>query len=371
MRKYNSKFAGTVLTISVGLASLAPLNAYALFGASEDLIAIVHDATNMLLAMKTQIAQRMVSEGIASWQAKENFRRDAVRTTYALEQPETTCASMAKARLAARLDQAVGSSADRRSGNQSISPTYARAVEPGGTAYWKAPTAANVNAPEQIIKTYDYITSNFCSANDVRLKRCAKESTKYPGGDIRAELLFGSDGNPSVSDSQSDAVDAFINNILDTMSPELLRNPAWDKTPEGRKYVLMLRQYSAFISLSKNSFIRIQENHKAILGLGDMLELTKDPRFATRHDISRMEASDLYIKTQWSPAAIKDMASAVEPHKILRSLAIMNAYRLGIEYESLATGERQEALLSGQLALLTQQTLAAPLAAQKARASGS
>lgn len=361
-------------TIAVFLAivvTIYPRRADALFGVSEDIIAILHDATNMLISSRSDMANRLINEGIASWQAKEAVRRDMVRNVYAMEQPETTCGSMAQARIANKVDQSVAASSDRKSAMRTIAPRFSKSVEPGGSSMMSNPVVSNVNGTEQIIKTYDYVTSNFCTERDVELKRCTKAATKYPGGDMRAELLFGTDGNPSVSDSQTDAVDAFISNIVDSMAPELLRDPQWDKTPEGRKYVLMIRQYAAFLSLSRNSFLRIQENHKAILGLGDMLELTKDPRFADRHDISRMEASSLYIKTQWSPAAIKDMATAVEPHKILRSLAIMNSYRLGLEYESLAVAERQEALLAGQLALMTQQTLAAPLAAQKIKASGS
>lgn len=367
-----NKFFGFFLAVFFGVViALVPGRASAGFGFDDALYATMHDAINILLNAKADMANRMVSEGIASWQAKENLRRDMVRNVYAMEQPETTCGSMATARLSQKVDQNVAANADRKMFNDIAVSKRQRSVEPGGTQLKVDPIHSNVNTTQQIVNTYDYVTTNFCTAKDAELKRCSAAATKYPGGDMNASLLFGTDGNPSVSDSQNDAVEAFISNIIDSMGPELLRNPEWDKTPEGRKYVLMIRQYSAFLNLSKNSFIRIQENHRAILGLGDMLELTKDPRFASRHDISRMEASDLYIKTQWSPAAIKDMATAVEPHKILRSLAIMNSYRLGLEYQNLAVAERQEALLAGQLALLTRQTLLEPLKAQKAKASGS
>lgn len=377
------------LIVGLGLVLAAPLPSQAAPGAGEIASAIVSlfmayvmpplivlhaqtDATTQISALKTSLANKAVAEGVAEWQVKEEIRRDGVRVSHSLQQPETTCSSMAQASVGPKVDASVKSATYAKSASHVVASHTMPAVEASGTSYAVPPLHSNVNATQQVVKTYDYVMSNYCTAEDAAKNRCGGRAaaTKYPGGDMRAELLFSDNaGNDTMAADQSKAVDAFINTIADSMAPEMLRNPEWDQTAEGRKYVLMVREYSAFMSLAKHSLHTIEMNHMPIAGLGDAMDLTKDPRFANRHDISRMEAADLYIKTKWSPDSIKDMATATEPAPILRDIAMMSSYRLWLEYQSLAASERQEAVLSGQLALMTRQAYTAPLEAQKQRAT--
>lgn len=382
------KLKRPLVVAALSLALLAPLPSYA-FGAGELAGAIVSafiayflppvkviqaqmEANTQLTAVKSTLANKAVAEGIAEWQVKEELRREAVRIKHSLKQPETTCGSLAQANAGPKIDASVQTATFAKSFGHATRTRRKNAVEPAGTKYDAPPVTATANATQQVLKNYDYLKSNFCTPEEQKLNRCAgyAAATKYPGGDIRPELLFSDgNGNGTLADEQGQAVDAFIDHIVDSMGPELLRNPAWDQTPEGRKYVLMVRDYAAFMNLSKHSLQTIQMNHTAVPGLGDTLELTKDPRFSDRHNVSKMEATDLYIKTKWSPATIKDMATATDPATILRDLAMMSAYRLWLDYQNLAAGERSEALLAGQLALMTRQEFTAALATQKAAAT--
>lgn len=331
------------------------------------------DANAQIVGMKTAMANKVVAESIAEYREASEHKRQATRIQESLRQPETTCSSLAQASVGPKVDIAVKAAIQAQSSASANQKRGLPAQTAGGKSVEEVPIQVNANTTQSIIKKYDYVMSNFCSQAEADAGRCNgyKPAAKYQGGDIRAELLFGDEsGNDTASADQKAAVDAYIENIVESMPPELLRNPEWDKTPEGRKYVLMVRQYAAFMSLSRYSLRAIQLNHMPIDGLGDATGVTQDPRFVDRKNISRMEATDLFIKSKWSPAAIKDMATQTEPVAILRNIAMMNAHRMWMEYQNLAANERQEALLSGQLALAARQSLAGPLDKQRVTATG-
>lgn len=325
---------------------------------------IESDATAMMTGYKTAMAQKTVAEGVAEWQVKEQVRRENVRLLHSLEQPETTCATMAQAGKAVELDATVNSAVHASTAAHVLETRIGKPSAPGGTSIRREPINTNSNSTQQVVKTYDYVVSNFCSPSEAKAGRCEgvnQSEIAYPGGDIRADLLFGDGSGPTgagngsltITTEQDVAVEAFISNIIDSMSPEMLRNPAWEKTEAGRKYVLMVRQYAAFMSLSGNSLHSIQKNHLI------------DPKLG----ISRMDAADKFVKLKWSKESISDLATATEPHKILREIAQLDSYRLWIEFQNLAAGERQEAIMAGQLALMTNQSFGPGLAAQKQAAT--
>lgn len=317
---------------------------------------------------KSSLANKAVIEGVAEWQMKESIRRENVRLSHSLVQPETTCGSMAAASVGPAVDSSVKTATFNRSSSQVITSHSLRAVEPTGLPLVVRPLTLNDNGAQQVVQTYNYAMSNFCTPDEDAAHRCGGRhaAAKYPGGDMRPELLFtDSAGNDTIAADQDAAVDAFINNLTDSISPETLRNPAWENTVEGRKYVIMVRQYIAYMNLAKFSLQSIETNHLPIASLGDSLLITADPRFANRHNISRMEAADLYIKTKWSPESVKDLATATDSTTILRDIAMMTSYRLWIEYQQLSASEREESLLAGQVALLTRQVYSDALVKQK------
>lgn len=321
------------------------------------------DAVTMLANMKSNLMNKTVSEGIAEWQVNEELRRENIRIQHSLEQPETTCATMSHATNTLTSDTNVAMATHAAVADRAIKGRRLAPSAPGGTSREPIPITANENSTNQIIKTYDYVVSNFCTPAEAKAGRCQgvdASAVKYPGGDIRGDLLFGDGSGPdgsgngslTISTEQNVAVEAFISNIVDGMSPEILRNPAWEKTEAGRKYVLMVRQYAAFMSLTSNSLHSIQQNHAIDKNLG----------------MSKMEAADRFVKLKWSKESIQDLATATEPHKILREIAQQNAYRLWFEFQQLTASERQEALLAGQLALMSNQFFTPALAAQKSNA---
>lgn len=323
------------------------------------------DATIEMANAKNAAAHRAVAEGIASWQEKETLRRENARLSHSLEQPATTCAAMTVAGTAVTVDANVNSSVHLSTASHVIGPRTTAASAAGGTTMTIPAIQNTQNSTQQVVTTYNYVKSNFCTPDEASAGRCAgvtQSGVKYPGGDVRADLLFG-DGSGStgagagtltISTDQNVAVEAFISNLVDNMSPEALRNPAWEQSDAGRKYVLMVRQYAGFMSLSANSLHSIQKNHLI------------DPTL----NMSRMDAADQFIKLKWSPSSIADLATATEPHKILRDIAQMNAYRLWLDFQKLSSEERQESLLAGQLALMTNQYMTPALAQQKAAAIG-
>ena len=342
--------------------------------AEEARLHIEADATVMMTGLKSDIANKGIQEDIAQYHESEENRRETIRLAHALVQPATTCVALGAADSGPKVDASIKAAVFSKSSSHIVATHSLPALEPAGTTYLVTPLHANTNEVQQVVQAYNYSMSNFCTQAEVDANRCGgytKAAGKYPGGDISPQYLFTDiNGNDTMKSDQHMAVDAFINHIVDSIPPEVLRNPQWESTPDGRKYVLMVREYASYMNLAKYSLNTIELSHMPIAGLGDAMGLTNDPRFADRHDISKMEAADLYIKTKWSPEAIKDLATATEPTTILRDIAMMNAYRMWIEYQNLTASDRQEAILAAQLALLTRQTYSSNLAQQKQAAIG-
>lgn len=232
-----------------------------------------HDATIEMAAAKRAGADRAVSEGVASWQAKEGLRQENVRINHALTQSATTCGAVQTAGAAPTMDVTANTASHTSVASHALGTrTLATSATSGGTTMTVPAIHNNSNSTQQVVKAFDYVHSNFCTPDESSSGRCAgvtATNVQYPGGDVRGDLLFGDgqgpkgDGNGSltISSDQNVAVEAFINNIVDSASPEMLRNPAWEQSDAGRKYVLMVRQYAAYMSLVSNSLHAIQANH--------------------------------------------------------------------------------------------------------------
>jgi hypothetical protein len=59
-----------------------------------------------------------------------------------------------------------------------------------------------------------------------------------------------------------------------------------------------------------------------------------------------------YIRAKFSPKEVKDLATATDSLKILRSMAQSESFRMWMDYKLLASTERTEALMAAQLPLL-------------------
>ena len=225
---------------------------------------IESDAAVMATGLKSDIAKKGIKEDVAQYQQTEEDRREIVILSRAMEQAETTCTSLSAADAGPKIDISVKSAIAKKALSHINDFHTMVAVEKNGTTYNVPPTHLNRNAVQQIVRPYDYVMSNFCTESEAAMNRCGGNlaATKYPGGDMSPQYLFSdSAGNETMGADQYLPVDAFINHIVDSVPPEILRNPNWEATPEGQKYVLMVREYAAYMNLAKYSLQSIQLNH--------------------------------------------------------------------------------------------------------------
>jgi oligoribonuclease (3'-5' exoribonuclease) len=124
----------------------------------------------------------------------------------------------------------------------------------------------------------------------------------------------------------------------------------WEKTPDGKLYIESQRRYNALIELSSTSLNAVSANHKAQAGLIDVL---KNSGVETKKtELSVADLMEEYIRAKFSPKEVKDLATATDSLKILRSMAQSESFRMWMDYKLLASIERTEALMAAQLPLL-------------------
>lgn len=301
---------------------------------------------------KSAIAQKNTIEAVATYEAEERLRRDAVELSEKLEQPSSTCQTMAtadasgKADANARLHTAT-SLATRFDGRQ-------RADGSKSPSLLGTPSVAR-----SLMESHNYSTRNF--GPDSRFKH----------GDVNANFLF-ANADDKVSETyapgQEEVAAAFIDRVVNgSTPPEKLRDPNWEKTDQGRAYVEMVKDYAAIKSLSALSLESIKGSYVPQAGLG------RDTGMAQylngRQDISMMDAIGAFVKMKFSPQSIADMAEARNPNKILRDMAMTNSYRLWIEHNNLRRTQMSEALLAAQLSMTADQYLKPQINAQRINAS--
>lgn len=320
---------------------------------------------------KSAIAAKNVAEGIASYEAQERLRLASIDAREKLQQPVNTCATIAAANAMPNADVSTRVAAARATSSLlSGRPAPLRNVDGSASPKLAESIAYSSDAQKAILDNHDYTMRNYCTDEDAKRNRCQKNASKpeLAGADFQANFLFmGTDGTESYTPGQEIAVDAYIRRVVNVMPPEMLRDPAWERTPQGKAYIELTRRYGAFLSMPTYSLNQIKAGHVRQPGLGDA---THTSQRTGRSDISMMEAISTFVQSKFSAEAIKDLAVSLDPNKILRDMAQTNSYRLWIEYQQLRQAERMEAMLAGQLALMSEQQLRGQLAAQSRAASG-
>ncbi len=308
---------------------------------------------------KSAIAEKNTAEAIASFEAQERIRLEALRIRESLEQPESTCETMATA-------DALGNATAEVKVN-----AYRGAVQAstGGVVVGrhKLPSnTGNTSTANYMRRTYDISMTEFCTEEDKQRGRCEKVGPLAGADMTGANLFTDGQGNDTQRPDAQTGNALFINRIVGGMPPELLANPNWEKTPQGMAYVDMVRRYAAFQSLAAHSLNSIATSHAPQAGLGTR-SLTA--AHTGRVDISKMEMFANFVKMKFSSASIQDAATATDPNKILRDMAQVNAFRLAMDQEALQSASRTEALLAAQLSLLAEQQLAGQLGSQRSAAA--
>jgi hypothetical protein len=313
---------------------------------------------------KATTAQIQSDIAIAEAKMTEDYRQQVLETRRKLEQPATTCQTAKSADALSSVDPLVRAGA--------LSDTSAR-VTGRGRSLKKAdgstspvtmpPTGFTRDANAETLTSYDYTSENFCGPLDKERGRCTQVSA-FPNGDTNAGLLFtGTDGSDTYAPNQDVAVTAFINRIVSGMPAELLSDPKWDRTPQGKVYIEQVRRYAAFVALSAHSMNSIANNRRPVEQLGTRVLGSQAPRA----NMSRAEVVSEFVKAKFSAKSVADMATAEEPQKILRDMAQTNSMRLAMELEALRSAERSEALAAAQLSLLAEAQLGTEITRAQSR----
>ena len=288
---------------------------------------------------KSTQASINAASSIAQYQEQNRLNEFAQDTARKLEQPSTTCQT-------ARTAKAMGGA----------EAGVAAAAADGQTAITAAVGAYQADPQGAAIASFQSTMSKFGTEEDVRRGRAESVGTILPGGDTKSGILFGS-GNegsgasPTRPSQYDEAAVAVIKRLSGASeAPASVRNPVWEKTPDGKLYIESQRRYNALIELSSTSLNAISANHKAQAGLIDVL---KNSGVETKKtELSVADLMEEYIRAKFSPKEVKDLATATDSLKILRTMAQSEAFRMWMDYKLLASTERTEALMAAQLPLL-------------------
>jgi hypothetical protein len=301
-------------------------------------------ATGQQTAVANMQGQQAMSE-------LEEFRRmehKASDVNQAAKQPVTSCQAI---NTAANMTTAMNTAASRGAANVQVINTR---------------LASNVDTGKLVVTNFANSSNVYCSADDIARQRCtsgtASSDPHYAGADRNAATLFGSvqDGSIETYDGpkQLQASNDYINRLVASMPPEMLKTQDWEKTVQGKAYVEEFRNYQAVTSLGAYSLSQIQASHSPIQGLGDSTlasDVTKNP------NAGLMEVVGAFVKAQFSAPSFQALATG-SAEEILRYIAHNDALNLYINFEQLKQGQRVEAMTAANLELTAEQVMRPQLA---------
>lgn len=186
---------------------------------------------------KANTAIKNAIESAADYTVQERTRMALASTAEALIQPANTCSAMA----------AGEASLKGQSFTRSLATTSAK-QDTNALAYG-APMDTRAASLNKRSRTY-------CTTEDYARGRCDKPAAaQLAGADIEASYLFSSPDGTSDTfiKGQKEATNLYIERVLSVKSPDPLKDPAWERTPQGRAYVEMQRRYAAINSMAAYS----------------------------------------------------------------------------------------------------------------------
>lgn len=313
--------------------------------------------------LKASAADKAVVEGLESYRQSQSMNKLALKTAESLEQPATTCKTIAA-------QGGIGTSSQNVKAR--VFSSQARSM---------AKVNSNVSSGKYLEDSHKATNQNLCTKEDAARGVCQVSSDPkfkdLAGADHNATFLFqAKDGSTSFAGGkdgpQATAANLYIDRVVAGLPPEQLRKLDYSKSPQGRAYTELVRRYSAVISMSAYSLHQIQEARNPQIGLGTTTKMDTVPgtRFeANKADMSMLEAVQRLVAIKFSPASVESAATAKSPNLILRDMAQMASFQLWVDHQTLLQDTRTEALMAHQLALLTEQTLRPQLDAQRAAAT--
>lgn len=216
---------------------------------------------------KAAIAQKQVSEAIASYEVEESLRVRAEQAVEDARQPAVMCQNVSASNSLTDAESNAAISAFRASmSTTSGSPSKRPNLDGTDSAAVFESAAYVSDIHRRILAQSAYTAANFCTEADAKRGRCSvnKEHPELAGADMSAAYLYqGTDNSNTYTLKQEIAVDAFIDRIAAGAPAELLRDPEWEKTPQGKAYVELSRRYAAFQSMSAYSLHQIKATRMA------------------------------------------------------------------------------------------------------------
>ena len=311
--------------------------------------------------LKSVSAQKAVQEGLEAYRQQESLRVSAQETLESLQQPATTCQTMATQGSLGNVTQTA---------RASLATSQARVLKQ---------LSGNTNTLAALDANNKFTNETMCTAEEAARGICRLNPANkdLAGADQNVAFLFqGKDGSPTFDGApdgpQAKAADSYITRVIAALPPEQLKRAEYSKSPASRAYVELMRRYSAVLSMSAYSLNQIKAAHTPQIGLGNdtMMADVNLPGFTKgKVNMSMREAVQRFVATKFSPDSMKDAAKATNENLILRDMAQMNAFQLWIDQQTLLQDSRTESLMAHQLALLTEQTLRPQLDAQRLAAS--
>jgi len=390
MKHYFSNFAFpksiclSLVIVCMGLtfatpshAQMGPIYAKILDAAQQKLMEAVMKATGLSLEgtieqagaatraeiLKSAMAGKTVAESLESYRQRQALQMLAVKTSADLEQPATTCQTVASQ---------VGIGSAKATARAKVLDTQKKTMHKLGS---------NTNTAATVQDRHNSTNASTCTLSEQTLGVC-KVSTDpalrdLAGADHNAAMLFQSkdgsatyEGGPDGPQAQS--VQRYIERVINGIPPEQLRNTNYKNSPQGRAYAELLRRYNAVLSMSAYSLADIKESHNAQAGLGNTTKMATVPvpGFAPgKSDMSMLEVVERLVATKFSPKSMESAAAATSPNLILRDMAQMASFQLWMDHQTLNQDERTEAILAQQLSMLTEKTLRPQLEAQRTAAT--
>ena len=291
------------------------------------------------------MAQIQANTSIAQFQQQHAVQMEAAKAVAKMQQPVTTCQAV---KTAQSMEVA------QYSGSQ-----WAEIIRHNNTALANA-LAANRNW--SVNNSYNNVKAKFANDRDVKRGTASSLGTAIPDGDTQAKLLFGDGVESTRNDDQGteEAIQAVIDNLSGRINtPEDLTNPEWEKTPQGKEYVMMQRGYMTYQNLSAVSLTAVASGSKAVDGLKETLEAVGIKTKKDKIGYNALVAE--FIKAKFSPKEISSLATATDPMMVLRSMAQMQAFDLLLSHRQLSSIERQEALLAAQNSAMIEASMAPKL----------
>jgi hypothetical protein len=210
-------------------------------------------------------------------------------------------------------------------------------------AHTAALAARNLYTPsvgaeqKKLLATHD---TNYCSAADEKRNRC-KATTKIlmQDAEISAGTLLSPANGSTYTKDESKAAEEFVKIATNPMPAEMLPN-AFEKTAEGKTYILASRFAQAQSSVAQFSLSSIMKRHDV------------STESASMDGLSVVGWMKKFVTDRFGNASWQEkINNAQSPVVLLREIALIQAGKNWMDYQAYEQAERMEAVMATTLAI--------------------